>query len=272
MAPEVVDTSNLGRYNEKVDVYSFGILLWELLTDGETPFRHVPPVGIMYLVKTQGKRPPLPPDCPDGYALLTRACWAGLPGDRPSFAEIAAALRNPELLHALHSAAPAPAQAGTATPVLPAPQIFASAFPGGGGGARPGAQHAGGLPGLTSPPPSVSPRHAAAAPPISFSAQTMLSVGPDPLPPPPADVQQRNRSVTSPPMHPYPPPPAAAAASAGPWTSQHPLTPPGVSAPMPAPPPVPHPTLPPPPAATAAFGSSPPGQGSQSYTFGPSRT
>ena len=50
MAPEVVEIQST-RYNEKVDVYSFGILLWELLSNGDTPYSNfVSGIAIMYNV------------------------------------------------------------------------------------------------------------------------------------------------------------------------------------------------------------------------------
>jgi mitogen-activated protein kinase kinase kinase 9 len=48
----------------------------------------------------QGKRPPIPSDCPDSWRKLMEACWAPDPVIRPPFARIQAALKSmqPEIL------------------------------------------------------------------------------------------------------------------------------------------------------------------------------
>lgn len=83
-APEIV---KMERYTEKVDVYSFGIILWELITRQE-PYGGQKGVQIAYAAAEQGLRPKIPAYCPPEYAELMQECWAGRPDDRPSFEEI----------------------------------------------------------------------------------------------------------------------------------------------------------------------------------------
>ena len=83
MAPEVLDSS---PYNEKADVYSYGVVLWELLTQDE-PFRGIAPMQIMRLID-RGERPPFPANAHPAYRNLVEACWAGDPDTRPTFDEI----------------------------------------------------------------------------------------------------------------------------------------------------------------------------------------
>eukprot|EP00921_Rhytidocystis_pertsovi_P004740 GHVQ01008224.1.p1 GENE.GHVQ01008224.1~~GHVQ01008224.1.p1 ORF type:complete len:989 (-),score=92.65 GHVQ01008224.1:1769-4735(-) len=94
MAPEVLYNQ---AYNEKVDVYSYGIVLFEIVT-GTIPYqsKHSPPITIALQV-AQGMRPDLscvPQDCPPKLSMLMQACWDQLAHRRPAFAQILEALRG----------------------------------------------------------------------------------------------------------------------------------------------------------------------------------
>jgi serine/threonine protein kinase len=85
MAPEVM---NFLQFNEKADVYSFGIVLWELLTRDE-PFNHHNNFEkFKRAVCIQRERPPIPETCPDSLRNLIEECWAHNASIRPSFEEI----------------------------------------------------------------------------------------------------------------------------------------------------------------------------------------
>lgn len=71
----------------QVDVYSFGIIMWELITR-EEPYGGQKGVQIAYAAAEQGLRPEVPNFCPTDYADLMRQCWADNPADRPTFAVI----------------------------------------------------------------------------------------------------------------------------------------------------------------------------------------
>jgi len=83
MAPEML----LGQdYNEKADVYSFGIILWELLAVKE-PYegKYKSINDITDGVCTKGERPALPESPCKKWTELIQACWNPSPKNRPSF-------------------------------------------------------------------------------------------------------------------------------------------------------------------------------------------
>jgi len=84
MAPEMYETKD---YTYKVDVYSFGILLWELLTE-QTPYKGKNPTQIMIAVCRYGERPQIPSNAPKELSELIKLCWFSNPEIRPSFENI----------------------------------------------------------------------------------------------------------------------------------------------------------------------------------------
>lgn len=85
MAPELFDGAQV---TEKVDVYSFSILLWEMLT-GQVPWSNVPsPMQIIYYVGVLGQRMEIPENCLPSLKELIEMCWAESPTARPSFKRI----------------------------------------------------------------------------------------------------------------------------------------------------------------------------------------
>nr|UDO46925.1 ser/thr kinase [Pandoravirus massiliensis] len=86
-APEVIRGA---RYSEKVDVYSFGIVMWEVVTR-RRPFadRGFADVALAVL---DGVRPAIPSSCPSDLAKLMTACWDADPDARPSMEEVVARL------------------------------------------------------------------------------------------------------------------------------------------------------------------------------------
>lgn len=81
MAPEAIQEL---ACSEKVDIWSFGVVLWELLTC-EVPYDGMEQSAIMYSVGSGKLKPPIPSTCPDGFKLIMQMCWKLNPKERPSF-------------------------------------------------------------------------------------------------------------------------------------------------------------------------------------------
>jgi len=118
MPPEVFDG---GVYDCKSDIFSFGMVLWEMLT-GQIPFGDDTNPLMVHQLVDGGERPFIPASCHPEFARLIRACWEGDPDKRPYLDAI---LKSLELC-----LLPAPEDASmsdtTAAVVLPAATATAS--------------------------------------------------------------------------------------------------------------------------------------------------
>ncbi|KAK8896527.1 hypothetical protein M9Y10_014435 [Tritrichomonas musculus] len=86
MAPEVM---NGVRYNSKADVYSFGILMYELITDSRAYQKELKKGRYPLQTKIQdGYRPEFYDDIRQDFKELITQCWSANPQNRPTFAEI----------------------------------------------------------------------------------------------------------------------------------------------------------------------------------------
>ncbi|XP_061186418.1 tyrosine-protein kinase RYK-like [Saccostrea echinata] len=84
MAPESLET---GIYTTQSDVWSFGVLLWELMTRGSKPYPDIDEWDMLsYLEKN--KKLPQPLFCPDLVYSLMKQCWNLNPDKRPTFFDL----------------------------------------------------------------------------------------------------------------------------------------------------------------------------------------
>ncbi|KAG2695234.1 hypothetical protein I3843_07G005800 [Carya illinoinensis] len=90
MSPEVIEHK---AYDLKADVFSFGIVLWELLT-GELPYSNLTPLQAAVGVVQQGLRPSIPKNTRPRLAELCERCWHQDAAQRPEFFEIVEILQQ----------------------------------------------------------------------------------------------------------------------------------------------------------------------------------
>merc|ERR1719238_1188098 len=93
-APECFDPA--GTYSTHSDVYSFAIIMWEIIYRQVTgkykkPYFDVADtraVTFMTLIVHKLKRPEIPKECPDQIRELIESSWHPVVEERPSFAEL----------------------------------------------------------------------------------------------------------------------------------------------------------------------------------------
>ena len=85
MAPELLLNSK--TYTSKIDVYAYGIVLWEIVA-GQLPYAQLDPTQIIAQVLVENARPPIPKDITPEMKRLMVQCWDRDPDFRPTFDEI----------------------------------------------------------------------------------------------------------------------------------------------------------------------------------------
>ncbi|RIA85966.1 hypothetical protein C1645_741187 [Glomus cerebriforme] len=69
------------KYTKALDIYSFGMIMWELITD--------------FIIDICGDlRPPIVTNAPEGYIELMKECWYSDPYKRPTATELKEKIRN----------------------------------------------------------------------------------------------------------------------------------------------------------------------------------
>jgi tRNA A-37 threonylcarbamoyl transferase component Bud32 len=91
MAPEMLEWSS-NMVSTKVDVYSFGIIMWEILT-GQEPYAGMHHGGVIGGILSNTLRPTVPASCDPQWRELMEQCWSNEPDKRPTFTEVVSRLR-----------------------------------------------------------------------------------------------------------------------------------------------------------------------------------
>ena len=76
------------EFNKLSDIWSFGILLYEIMTYGQAPYPGMTSEEAISRVR-EGYRMPCPPDCPTDVYNIMLQCWNESPSKRPAFQNIA---------------------------------------------------------------------------------------------------------------------------------------------------------------------------------------
>ncbi|NXU57879.1 FGFR4 factor, partial [Turnix velox] len=84
MAPEALFDR---VYTHQSDVWSFGILMWEIFTLGGSPYPGIPVEELFKLLK-EGHRMDRPSNCTHELYMLMRECWHAVPSQRPTFKQL----------------------------------------------------------------------------------------------------------------------------------------------------------------------------------------
>lgn len=132
-APEVIAH---GKYTTSSDVWSFGIVMWEVMSYGERPYWDMSDQEVLNAIEQEFRLPP-PPGCPPALHLLMLDTWQKDRTQRPHFDQLVSAfdkmIRKPDTLQAGGGPGDRPSQAllnpvALDFPSLDSPQAWLSAI------------------------------------------------------------------------------------------------------------------------------------------------
>jgi len=95
MAPEVIASAR--QFSKKADVYSYGVICWELFTGTDPCPEDMAHINLANKVLHEEWRPTIPENVPYVWTQLIQQCWAQRPDSRPSFTEILGILDSIEM-------------------------------------------------------------------------------------------------------------------------------------------------------------------------------
>ncbi|KAG5670434.1 hypothetical protein PVAND_000699 [Polypedilum vanderplanki] len=89
-APEALKS---GQFSNKSDIWSFGILLWEIYSFGRVPYPRIPLADVTKHVEA-GYKMEAPEGCPTEIYDMMKECWDLNPKNRPTFRDLAIRLKH----------------------------------------------------------------------------------------------------------------------------------------------------------------------------------
>jgi serine/threonine protein kinase len=92
-APEALEE---GKFTTASDVWSFGILMYEIWTQGATPYGEIQSLQMVHIMVVNGYRLTCPEGCPLDVHAVMMECWHAEPINRPSFPELRSKLAQLE--------------------------------------------------------------------------------------------------------------------------------------------------------------------------------
>jgi len=93
-----LETLEHRRCTIESDIWSYGVVLWEIFSYGEDPYHFMaaPNANVFDLrdFLKSGKRLDPPANCPTGIEMLMKNCWSPFPRERPSFTSLKESTQN----------------------------------------------------------------------------------------------------------------------------------------------------------------------------------
>ncbi|CAI2174618.1 2055_t:CDS:1 [Funneliformis geosporum] len=87
IAPEIFQGQKYKKYTKASDIYSFGMIMWELMV-GRSPFWDRDYDTSLIIDICDHNRPPIVTNAPEGYIKLMQDCWDSDPNKRPTISDI----------------------------------------------------------------------------------------------------------------------------------------------------------------------------------------
>jgi len=81
-------------YSKKSDVWSYGVLKYEIWSLGKFPYHHIHDDREVSRAVVAGERLPRPSDCPEEIYAIMQSCWRSVPKDRPSMSDVQTRLQE----------------------------------------------------------------------------------------------------------------------------------------------------------------------------------
>ncbi|XP_038614560.1 ephrin type-A receptor 10 [Tachyglossus aculeatus] len=128
-APEAVQ---LGHFSSASDVWSFGVVMWEVMSFGERPYWDMSSQDVVKAIE-DGFRLPAPRTCPSPLHELMLDCWQRDPNERPKFLQIYTLLSKmmkiPDPPTSTAAPGPRPHASGSPAPRAPGPSLSLADHP-----------------------------------------------------------------------------------------------------------------------------------------------